>query len=184
MVDPIEVADIRPPDLTRSDSVMMGLFYDMIRRSLLEKYGLQGIGRSTFFIPDPVLQGRDRSFQFQHQREQYSIMVAVNDQGMIVNEAFTVQLEFHEEALWFVLEPHVVVTSDGQDLAPFDQRKTTVNRVMSGRFNFEMHERLLFWFYYLSSICNPISFIFPPDDDSGVKIILDSHYAFTSLGGS
>jgi NAD-dependent SIR2 family protein deacetylase len=180
VIDPMEVSDIRPSDLIRSDSVMMGLFYDIVGRSLVERYGLRRIGRRSFFICDPVLQGAERNFRFQHQREQHSIMVAMNDQRAIVHEAFAFQLEFHEESLWFILNPNVEVTSDGENLVPFEQRKITVNRIMSGRFNMEIHERLLFWFYYLSSICTPISFMFPPEDDSGVKIVLDSHYAFTS----
>jgi hypothetical protein len=105
------------------------------------------------------------------------------DQGLIANEAFTYQLGFHEDTLWFILEPEIVITSDGQNLIPVDQRRIIVNRVMSGRYNAQMHERLLFWLYFLCSIANPISFVFPPRSSNGIKIVLDSHYAFTSLRG-
>jgi hypothetical protein len=110
--------------------------------------------------------------------------MAMDDQGVVVNEAFTYQLDFHEDTLWFVLEPHILVTSDGQNLALIDQRRTVANRVMSGRYNAQAHEKLLFWLHFLSSVSTPISFVFPPRDDIGVRIVLDSHYAFSSLRGA
>ncbi|HUV60468.1 MAG TPA: SIR2 family protein [Desulfatiglandales bacterium] len=181
---PIELSDIRPGDLIRSDSVTIGLLYDMIGQSLADKYGLFRLGRRTFYVVDPAISSRAREFRFQHQGKQFSIPMAVDrdwcGQRVIVNEAFSYQLGFHEGTLWLILRPEVVVTSDGQVLAPVEQRRAIANPILSQRYNMGAHERLLFWFYYLSSITNPISFVFPSRYDPSVQIVLDTHYAFSS----
>jgi len=186
MTGSVELAELRPADLLRSDSVRMGLLYDMIGRSLTDQYELCRVGRRTFFIPDPALDGKERVFEFQHKDERISGATAteytMKGQSFIVNEAFSHQLDFHEDTLWFILEPSVVVTSDGRNLAPEERRRVIVNDVVSKRYNREAHERLLFWLYYLSSITDPITFNFPPGDEPGVRFTLDSHFAFSSRG--
>jgi NAD-dependent SIR2 family protein deacetylase len=186
MVGSIELVDIRPADLRYADSVVMGLLYDMIGQSLTDQYGLYGVGHRSrsFYIPDPAIYKKERAFEFTHKGKQTSVPRAteytMSGQDFVINEAFTYQLDFHEDTLWFILEPRVVVTSDGQNLATVEQRRVIANDVMSERYNRQAHERLLFWFYYLSSITQPITFNFPPRDAPGVRFILDSHFAFSS----
>jgi NAD-dependent SIR2 family protein deacetylase len=184
ITDSIELVDVRPADLRRSDSVVMGLLYDMIGRSLAEQYGLCRAGRRIFYVPDPAICNGERAFQFRHKGKQISVPKATehatDGQTFVVNEAFTYQLDFHDDMLWFILEPRVIVTSDGRNLAPVEQRRVIANDVMSRRYNQQAHERLLFWFYYLASILNPITFNFPPNDELSVRFTLDSHFAFSS----
>ena len=184
---PIELSDVHPGDLRHSDTVTMGLLYDMIGQSLAEEYGLCRVGRRTFYISDPAIYNEERVFKFKHKGRQISVQRAMeynsNGVSVIVNEAFTYQLDFHEGILWFVLEPGVVVTNDGRELAPVEQRRIIANAVMSKRYNRQAHEQLLFWFYYLSSIAYPITLSFPPGDELCVRFTLDSHFAFSSRAG-
>lgn len=187
MTGPIELVDMHPADLRHPNTVTMGLLHDMIGRSLTERYGLYRARRRTFYILDPTLYNEERAFKFQHLGKQISVPRAMEYTSsgirIIVNEAFTYQLDFHEGSLWFILEPRVVVTNDGRNLAPMEQRRIIANDVMSRRYNRQAHERLLFWFYYLSSITDPITFNFPPSDEPGVRFVLDSHFAFSSRRG-
>jgi NAD-dependent SIR2 family protein deacetylase len=57
IIDPIEVYDMRPAELVRSNSIMLGLLYDMIGKSLSENYGLFRAGHRTFYIPDNHIKG-------------------------------------------------------------------------------------------------------------------------------
>jgi hypothetical protein len=98
----------------------------------------------------------------------------------MVHQAFGFQLESHEGTLWFVLEPRVVVTTDGNTLAPVEQRRAVANRAMATVFNAQMHERLLSWIYYLASISQPISFALRDIVEVVSQIALDEHYAFSS----
>jgi len=177
---PIEVTDIKPYDLRLTDSVMMGLFYDMIGQSLVSKWGLRKVGRDLFYLPDPKRRDASRAFRFTHGDSEYTVNVAANSSGNVLNEAFSLQLDFHEDTLWFVLEPTIVVTSDGISLAPVDQRRYLTNQEVSRRYNPRAHLMLLFWIYYLASISDPITFTFPPNEEVGVRIVLDAHYAYSS----
>lgn len=183
MSGPIEVTDIRPRDLIRTNSVMMGLFYDIIRRNLVEKWGLLQIGRNTFYLRDPQTEDKKREFTFEHRGKHYTVSTATNADRVVINEAFSFQLDFHEDDLWFILEPTVVVTTDGYNPAPKDLRKTITNSTVSGRYNDDVHKMLLFWHYYLGSKSNPITFMFPPNEGTAVQLVLDESYAYSSVGG-
>jgi NAD-dependent SIR2 family protein deacetylase len=181
IIGPIEVSDVTPADLARSDGAILGLYYDMIGRSLTETYCLNRKDRHTFFLSASAIQGNGGIFKYKHLGKQYSMSVVQNESDAFVNEAFSFQLEYHEENCWFILVPQVVITSDGLNLDQLVRRKIISNKVLSKRYNIKVHEMLLFWYYYLLSFSNPISFVFPPRDETGVKIVLDGNFAFSSL---
>jgi hypothetical protein len=147
----------------------------------MDQYKLLKAERRTVYIPDPGRSQGKRVFQFQWRGEDHAIAVATDVGKVVVNEAFTYQLSFHENSLWFILEPRVIVTEDCTSLAQIDIRREVANRVISARYNKKAHNRLLFWLSYLCCVTNPISFVSPSHEDVVVRMTLDSHYAFSSL---
>jgi hypothetical protein len=177
----LEVSDIRPSDLLRPEGVTLGLFYDIIGSSLIQTFKLLRLSRRTYYLPDPALQGQSREYSFQHQGRDFRIQLVTEFQGLRVNEGFACQLTFHEDTLWFVLEPRAVPTVDGSAVAPVESRKVVTNLVMSRIYNAQMHEKLLFWIYYLASIHQPIVFTLRDGDEVVAQIELDQHYAYSSI---
>jgi NAD-dependent SIR2 family protein deacetylase len=176
----IEPGSIHGEDLRFSDSVMLGLLYDVLEWSLQHDYGLIQAGwreNRLFYIPVKKPLDSDR-FEFTFRNKQYSIPLAEERKGVIVNEALGVQLDYHEDALWLVLVPRVVITTDGKTLAEKEKRRLA-NTVLSARFNDKSHERLLFWLHYLMKKSSPITFAFPSVHAPACKIILDTNFAYS-----
>lgn len=177
---PLELVGFESRELTHGNSVAIGLFYDLVTKSMTRDYGLVLLGRRTFFIPADDERVLRAHFEFRHAGSPHRVLQARRQGDVIVCEAVRVQLEYHDGSLWFVVEPTVVVTRDGRTVAEKDRRQAVVNEVLSGRYNAASHEMLLFWLSYLKCIRDPIAFSLLPADRGGTKIVLDSHYAFSS----
>jgi NAD-dependent SIR2 family protein deacetylase len=181
---PIETGSIQTSDFEHTDSVMLGLLYDVITASLVRDYGLLQAGNREhrlFFIPVGLpLTSTKHSFSFEYKKQRYEIPYAQKKSGFVFNEAFSFQLEQREEALWFVLQPSVVVTVEGRTLAPIEKRRLA-NVELSTRFNRTSYERLLFWHSYLRKVADPIVFSFPTKSREVCRIELDSDYAYSFL---
>jgi len=180
MTGPMEVGDIQPKDLRRAHSVYTGLYYDIIDENLVRKWELQQLGKGhTFFIP---YDGRSeiRDFEFTFNNRRYKITPVTRNEGYFVNEAFTYQLAYNETSLWFLLEPTVVITSDGSTLAPVEVRRRLTNKILASRYNDRANDLLLFWLHYLRADQRSITFSFPLLEETGFHLVLDTHYAFSS----
>jgi hypothetical protein len=70
------------------------------------------------------------------ERENHAIAVATDVGKVVVNEAFTYQLGFHENSLWFVLGLSYC-DRDGTSLAQIDMHER-LRRVISVRYNKEL----------------------------------------------
>ena len=163
----------------------LGLLYDVVRQSLVRQYGLIPLHRNLFYHSDPRPHGGDRIFVYNHKGAPHRHPVAREQGDVVVHEALEFQLDFRQDKLWFVIEPRVVVTTDGVQLAPIAQRKLVSSLVLSGRYNSHTHDILLFWLYYLSSRSSPICFWLPSlSGEPCARLVLDEHYAFSSPVGT
>jgi len=179
----VEPGSIQGDDFRHPDSVMLGLLYDIITTSLVTDYGLVRAGRRDhrlFYVPVDLPLTTDHTFSFDYRKQTYSIPLAVKKSGVVFNEAFSFQLDYEEDALWFVLQPRVVVTANGRELAPVEKRRLA-NAELSSRYNKTSHDRLLFWLSYLTKVATPITFSFPSKAFPACRMVLDIHYAYSFL---
>lgn len=184
ITDSISTFNILAEHLQRNKGFIYYMYYQAIRSFLIEEKSLHALGRKIFY----VLPENSNSYSFpdrqSNRRIKINLSEEVNNRNIrcYVHPAFSYQLRFHDNNLFFVLNPEVVLTSNGRDLLVSPNKKVICNDIVSRRYNRKVHDYLLFWLHYLSDQNGNIEFIYPPDmEPMAAKFSLENHYSYSCL---
>ena len=142
-----------------------GLLYDIIAFTLINKCKMSRIGKKR------------RKFYLKNAK----IKTTGLPEYLTAYEALEISLDFRRDYLWLILLPTIEVF-DSRDLASLSllekkqvklDKKRIINRIISGRYNIKVDEKLDKWLSYLKKKLNPIVFSI-----GDFKIEVDNEFAF------
>jgi NAD-dependent SIR2 family protein deacetylase len=183
----ISTFHILPGHLARNQGFVFYIFHKLINSSLTEQKSLKQLGNRNFYL----LPNGNSTYSFKDKESNETIRVNLSERKYLkdttccAHPAFSYQLQFHDNELYFVLKPEVVLTSNGKDLLVSPNKKIICNEITSKRYNKALNDQLLFWLDYLSDDNGNIELTYPPDVSIPlVKFSLGQNYAYSCYGDS
>jgi hypothetical protein len=136
----IEIVDVNSKWLFKENSFFIGMLYDLIAISFINKYRLRSVGKKRkFYHPNKDINIRQ-------------LPIYIN-----LYEALEIKLDFKKNCLWMLLFP-TVVAIDSRDYSEFSpikkkqaiyERQHIINQVLSKRYNNIFDDHLSNRLYYL-----------------------------------
>jgi NAD-dependent SIR2 family protein deacetylase len=172
--------DVHPIEPRRFyyDSHELGMFYDAV---------CQGIATTTGLIRLPNKKGRILYFP-----EDFVLSDAANQglnvkpvsqprrPGPFYHQAFAAHLDYRDKRLWFLIEPTIVLTSDGQSLYTSTDKHTVIKDYLAERYNSVSNRWLDFWIKFLfHHLGNPIQISFPDNANPEAQLKLSVNSAWS-----
>lgn len=183
ITDSISTFNILTEHLQRNRGFIYYMYYQAIDSFLIEKKSLRTLGRKIYLLPES-----SNSYSFTDRQSHRSIEINLSEEvnyqntRCYVHPAFSYQLRFHDNNLFFVLNPEVELTSNGRDLLVSPNKKIICNDIVSRRYNLDVHNYLLFWLHYISDQSGNIEFTYPPGiEPAAAKFSLENHYSYSYL---
>ncbi|MFO0849958.1 MAG: SIR2 family protein [Gemmataceae bacterium] len=149
--------------LLYDDSIELGLFYDAVCHALSNQTGLcrskNHKGR-LLYLPStgllkPAEQGAFKALNIVAVRQPKA-------RGPLVHEGFFVNLEYCDKRLWLLLEPSLMITTDGTTPYTAPDRSDIGREDLVRRYNRQASSLLTTWIDFLTTRCgSPIKLGFP-----------------------
>lgn len=163
----ITITDIEPKWISNQDSFYMGMLYELIAHSLINKFSLKTIN------------------MFSHKGKYYSDNRKIACNGLPgylqIHNAFEIQLSHFKDLFWFILLPTVEVV-DTRNQATLTQEEITktrfikqvaINNILSKRWNAHFSKELDDWLAFLRQGKDYISFSF-----GSFEVKIDARFAY------
>ncbi len=100
--------------------------------------------------------------------------------GAILHEGFEVSLDFRDGRFWMLLEPTIVVTSDGQVPYKGADRSELAREPLVTRYNKQMNDSFQLWLGFLQRHCGtPLKVAFPSDAQCEAEFTVSTVTAYS-----
>ena len=176
--------DVHPivPRLFRYESHELGMFYEAICQGLANATGLQRVpgrkGRVLYFPNNYQMTDAEKTAVAKPRM--FSPVTQPKPNGPFHHQGVSVSLEYRGDRLWMLLEPTIVLTSDGE--APYRStgKSKLIKESLSGRYNGQSDQWLSFWVKFLEHRRgSPIRVTFPDDDNPEAEFKFSVQTAFS-----
>jgi hypothetical protein len=166
--------------LRYQDTVEMGLLYGALCQAISTATGLARSanhkGRRLFIgSPDLLDAGELAALRLLNIRPTRPFAPA----NCIIHEAVHVGIEYQDDRLWLLLEPTLMVTTDGQSPFLGDDRSKVGREDLVRRYNKVANDLLDFWVRFLVARCGrPIRLAFPEAAAPEAEFVVGTVRAF------
>lgn len=181
--------------LQRNRGFPYNLYYEIIGTWLERGLGLTRLNKRVFYI---LPKGTQTSLTFNYKPshrgrpERMTINFAQQYRSKwkhglscFSHPALSYGLEFHDNHLYFIIKPELVLTSNGRDLLGVQDRKFLMNEILYEWYNQRHNHQLLFWLNYLKRGTGNIEVTFPPlHPTPAIRFRLDNVYCMSYYGGA
>lgn len=164
------------------------LYYDCPELGLLYHALVQGIATKTGLLRSQNAKGR---FLFAatpqaFTSEEMKVLGGLKSRGVwtlrpgvTLHEGFRLSLDFRDSRFWMLIDPTIVVTSDGR--APYQghDRSDIAREPLVTRYNRQRNDALNFWLGFLQRHCgNPLRVAFPSESQREAEFIISTVTAY------
>lgn len=153
--DELKLIDVPEKLYYYSDSVFLGMMYDLVEKSLVQDYGMssspKGRIRKVFSREHQI--SNDEIENIKKWNRYFSIPSDIK-----VYEAFEYKLELIDRKLFFLICPTIHLEKDDGTEIPREQVQNLSNPIISNRYNKQYSAKLTFWFKLLKEKNNDLSF--------------------------
>jgi NAD-dependent SIR2 family protein deacetylase len=166
--------------LHHEDSIELGLFYDAICQAISEQTGLNRAknhkGRILYLADAGLLTPAERGA---FKGLNITPIRRPNPKGPIIHEAFRVALEYCDKRLWMLLEPTLMITTDGTTPYVGSDRADIGREDLVRRYNRQANQLLNLWTEFITARCgNPLRLAFPSLKDAEAEFEVSTVTAF------
>jgi hypothetical protein len=174
--NPIEVRR-----LYYDDSLELGLFYDAVCQALCNQTGLlrsqNHKGRMLYLPSNDLLRPEEKA---KFKALSINPVRKSGSNGPTVHEGIRVSLEFCDKRLWLLLEPTLMITTDGHTPYNDDDRSQIGREDLVKRYNRQANSLLTVWIEFLTARCgSPLRLAFPNASDAEAEFEVSPITAFT-----
>lgn len=167
------------------DCPELGLVYHALAQGLANKTGLR---RSENAKGRFLFAGHTDAFT----RSELAAFAALNPRGMkskgawelkpgaVVHEGFELSLDFRDGRFWMLIDPTIVVTSDGRSPYQGSDRAEVVRELLVTRYNKQRNNALQLWMEFLQRHCgSPLTVAFPSDSQREAEFTISTVTAYS-----
>lgn len=161
------------------DSPELGLLYHALAQGIANKTGLlrsqNSKGRFLFASsPDVFTPQESNALGGVKSRGVWTLKP-----GVMLHEGFELSLDFRDGRFWMLIDPTIVVTSDGRNPYKGADRSSISRETLATRYNRQRNETLNLWLGFLQRHCgNPLTIAFPSDAQREAEFAISTVSAF------
>lgn len=182
----IRIFDILPRFLQKNRGFVYYIYYRLIEAYLSRQKHLKMLGRRIFYL---LPEDNRQLYTFTYDKEQKTIPLASSfsskwSKGVTCfhHPAFSYKLEYHNDELYFVLQPEIILTRNKYDLLDSTQMKVIANEIRSSMYNQQVSDYLLFWLDFFKGNSGGIEFTYPPGVEPPIaRFLLEDDYSLSSM---
>lgn len=153
--DELKLIDIPEKLYYYSDSVFLGMMYDLVEKSLLSNYGMYSCSKGRIRKVYSKLHQitTDEIKNIKKWNRYFNIPSDIK-----IYEAFEYKLELINRKLFFLVSPIIHLEKDDGTDIPKDQIQKLSNQIISNRYNKQYAQKLTFWLKILKQQNADLSF--------------------------